>query len=948
MKHKINVNRKIRVFISSTFKDLNRERDYLIKFIFPQIEEYCAKRALEFTPIDLRWGITEEESQNAVVLNACFEEVNNSRPFFIGILGERYGWIPDITEIINIGVNFAHEQDWLLDRIVEGTSITELEFDYGVLRNMDIPYAAFFIRANQLTIDDDSREITGSIQEHKLKELKKRIRNQNKYPIYDFNNLEQFGAMVFYELKRMIELEYPITETDVDNALIAPHEESLVRRSAILCDISNSKENLHKWIDSLEKTLLITGAPGSGISTCVAYLISELRKEYCNYKVLYFDFECLSSDVNPIESFIAYISLECNVLPTDDWSLLAIDNASYLSIEEINKLTDWIDNQSINTHIMIVANEASPTYSHLLFRFKSPILNIHGLTESQRQEFIFKYLDRYHKHISSSQINKMATEIKLPVTILKLILDSIITYGDFNTINTHIDETIKNSNVIFWKLLPTFEKVYAQVGLHSEFSIGMIAISLTSEGISEYDIMNAFNISQARWSAVRPGILRFCKGSPNRLQLAYESWQKDVKMYWSTHVRAQVGKKITDYLLTNSTKNKARLIAAIYNDIWHLPFDCPETSNHPDKIAYEERIRIFSTSYDTIMSVSPGLIDGMYNLYTDDIAIHYDPLTNKSLLEKILYYTRLARTLSAFNKPQHAIQCYNQLANLLALINHPSQYLYLAYATFEQGQIKDTLKILRTSNILSEKPYHTIDPSTQLQALSLSIKAYCFSGQYDKMIDSINSLFNKLEHTTHFSNNEQREYGDKILSAILLGMRHLCMFGDKNTHALILKLYKELEDSIRTIGLESESTYEYNLGKAILACSYEDNESLLYWSHFAIQSAHRIYGSRTNNVFILKDNRSYQYCRAANLYAIAYWNLRKEYIDWNGHIYRQNFYEALNGERTVNNVNADSEVKNIANQENMWFLYAIRNIQPEFKQREIDLQIKKNIPSYEI
>ena len=83
--------RKVRLFISSTFRDMNQERDYLNNYVFPQIKQYCEDRYIEFTPIDLRWGVTEEERRNGLVIASCMEEVDNSRPFFIGILGERYG-----------------------------------------------------------------------------------------------------------------------------------------------------------------------------------------------------------------------------------------------------------------------------------------------------------------------------------------------------------------------------------------------------------------------------------------------------------------------------------------------------------------------------------------------------------------------------------------------------------------------------------------------------------------------------------------------------------------------------------------------------------------------------------------------------------------------------------------------------------------------------------------
>lgn len=116
--------RQIRVFLSSTFRDMNAERDYLVNFVFPRIDDYCRQRYLEFTPIDLRWGIPEEDSRNGLVLRACLEEVDNSRPFFVGILGERYGWTPGEAELDALGASLQREQDWLLEKVVEGASIT--------------------------------------------------------------------------------------------------------------------------------------------------------------------------------------------------------------------------------------------------------------------------------------------------------------------------------------------------------------------------------------------------------------------------------------------------------------------------------------------------------------------------------------------------------------------------------------------------------------------------------------------------------------------------------------------------------------------------------------------------------------------------------------------------------------------------------------------------------
>jgi len=127
----------VRVSISSTFRDMHAERDYLVRFVFPELRERCAKRSLNLLDIDLRWGVTEEEAEQGKVLDIILDEVNRSRPFFIGILGERYGHsvdkLPEDTQ-------FTHP--WLSE--YAGHSFTALEIIYGVLQNPELSHRSFF------------------------------------------------------------------------------------------------------------------------------------------------------------------------------------------------------------------------------------------------------------------------------------------------------------------------------------------------------------------------------------------------------------------------------------------------------------------------------------------------------------------------------------------------------------------------------------------------------------------------------------------------------------------------------------------------------------------------------------------------------------------------------------------------------------------------------------
>src|SRR5271155_3503763 len=84
----------VRVFISSTFRDMHAERDHLVKVTFPALREQLRPYRVELYDIDLRWGITEDEAKNDKVLGLCLDQVNECRPFFLALLGHRYGWVP--------------------------------------------------------------------------------------------------------------------------------------------------------------------------------------------------------------------------------------------------------------------------------------------------------------------------------------------------------------------------------------------------------------------------------------------------------------------------------------------------------------------------------------------------------------------------------------------------------------------------------------------------------------------------------------------------------------------------------------------------------------------------------------------------------------------------------------------------------------------------------------
>ncbi len=123
--------RTVRVFISSTFKDMHAERDLLVGAVFPELRQKLERHKVRLVDVHLRCGVTKEQSDNDAALGVCLQQIDECRPFFICLLGERYGWIPDSYPDDAIG-----SYGWI--RNLTGKSITELEILHGVLNNSEM------------------------------------------------------------------------------------------------------------------------------------------------------------------------------------------------------------------------------------------------------------------------------------------------------------------------------------------------------------------------------------------------------------------------------------------------------------------------------------------------------------------------------------------------------------------------------------------------------------------------------------------------------------------------------------------------------------------------------------------------------------------------------------------------------------------------------------------
>lgn len=183
--------RVVPLFVSSTFRDMHAERDYLRDVVLPELQERLWERGVILELVDLRWGVdstteVERHRKNLHILTVCFAEIQRSRPYFISLLGDRYGWIPP-RPAVQDAVREAG-----IDAAVEGRSLTELEILFALqaaaatsrffcyLRQA-LPYRqlvdAGLMRSDRASIytDEFEADTTGDGSRRKLDALKRRI-----------------------------------------------------------------------------------------------------------------------------------------------------------------------------------------------------------------------------------------------------------------------------------------------------------------------------------------------------------------------------------------------------------------------------------------------------------------------------------------------------------------------------------------------------------------------------------------------------------------------------------------------------------------------------------------------------------------------------------------------------------------------------------------------------
>lgn len=253
-------------FISSTFKDMQAERDMLHQAVFPDLRHRLKQYGEDIQELDLRWGVdttllSEEESGRRVI-ESCIDSIDRCRPYMIVFMGERYGWIPD-SNLLQIA-----NDDRLNQWCKHSMSITQLEILYGALTEENMSRCIFCFRDEDFSsrIPEELRHIyqsESSVHGEKLAKLKEKIRNTSGARIIEYSPVwdEQTGTVGgLNQLKEQLtEAVWEIMKKDVAG------KENFCQEKRILAQAEATAERYNSTFiarDSGKFASLLTGRHG--------------------------------------------------------------------------------------------------------------------------------------------------------------------------------------------------------------------------------------------------------------------------------------------------------------------------------------------------------------------------------------------------------------------------------------------------------------------------------------------------------------------------------------------------------------------------------------------------------------------------------------------------------------------------------------------------------------
>ena len=614
--------RRILIFLSSTFSDMKEERNKLTD-TFVKLKIKAARRNVALSLLDLRWGVTDEEARSGKVLSVCLNEIEHSYPFFIGLLGNRYGHVSD-SSVFSRNPELLERYPWLEADITAERSITEIEMLYGALRHLDHPVeAAFYIK--QTSNPDDNPKQTA---------LKKTVRSQKQYPVEDYTDVEGLCTLVEQHVCSMLDRYFP------DGECTPLERERTAQRAYINSRHSHfvGREKELEYLDTFARStsthLVITGDSGMGKSALLANWIRH--NENCNDFNLVYHFVGNSFAGNNYESVLRHLcdeiydiyhiekDLNRQEKPEEEAQRLVSELISYQTplvvvIDGINqimaqkdeKLLLWLPAANHKVKFIFTTLRDDPTMQ-AFERRGYEVRTLGALTDEERKHFAKIYLKRVGKSLDEEPLQRIIDgPLNRNTLVLRTLLDELICFGIYKQLGDRINFYLSANDLpdFFDRVLKRMEDDYDNGQDLVSHTLKLIALS--EQGMGEEELLAITGFRQMDWHLFYCAFFNHFVVKGGLITFSHQYVADAVARRYAigdTKADAPYRQEIVKYFSANSTDDEIqhqRCISELAHQYYHLG----EWSNLYKVILSFETINYFhSTNKPLLAKYWRGLI----------------------------------------------------------------------------------------------------------------------------------------------------------------------------------------------------------------------------------------------------------------------------------------------------------------------------------------------------
>ena len=531
--------RTVRVFISSTFRDMHGERDLLTRFVFPELRARAHARNIQVYEVDLRWGVTESDARSHRALEICLDEISHSQ-YFIGLLGQRYGWVQD-----EYWCPDTPEYDWLRE-YPAGRSITEIEMHHAALCDPEkVSGKAFFYFRHPSVIQHIPQSVRADFESEshesaqKIDSLKSQIRTSG-LEVYDgyssrwlgevdgksmVGGLEDFGMRVLHNIWNAIQRDFPEDEAgdDAIAQVTAMHEAfaenqaaSFVGRKTVLKQVNDViEEGKDQLVLAIGKpgsgksafmaayaqqfshsdqrkssnpvlSHFIGAAPGSGnISAILSRLCHEMRRRFA----LTLDVPADYPDL--VMAWPTFLEESGSVLGKERTLLVLIDGIDLLEDTHNGRALDWLPlTIPKGVVILLSATENGPCHNTLKRHKPVPAEVVVGnMDMSDKAQMVRQKLAKHRKVLDESAFNN---QLKLLLTkkdagnplYLHLACEELRVFGVFEEITEYLKQIPPTTSILLQEVLKRLE---SELGTEL-ISASLVLLCLVRNGLLECEL----------------------------------------------------------------------------------------------------------------------------------------------------------------------------------------------------------------------------------------------------------------------------------------------------------------------------------------------------------------------------------------------------------------------------------------------------------------------------